>query len=103
MFAVIYSFEVKQDRKNDFENSWRELTRLIFKYEGSFGSRLHKESEHRYIAYAVWPDRETWANSGDKLPKEANEVRRMMIESCTEIKTIHELSMVDDLLDENRR
>ena len=53
-----------------------------------------------YIAYAQWPDKVTWQNSGGKLPDEANEHRVKMKSSCIEITTIHELEMTDDLLEQ---
>lgn len=74
------------------------MTLLIRKYEGGLGSRLHKQTDIRYIAYAQWPDRETWEKSGSKLPESADEIRKMMRESCEKIETIYELTVVDDLL-----
>lgn len=98
MFAVIYQFEVKENRKTQFIEAWEELTQLIYKYEGSLGSRLHAEKDYLFIAYAQWPDRETWKNSGDKLPDHADEVRAQMKEACVKIVTLHELDCINDLL-----
>tara|TARA_B110001450_G_C17641622_1_gene489523 strand:- start:1805 stop:1996 length:192 start_codon:yes stop_codon:yes gene_type:complete len=39
MFSVIYKFEIKPDRKDSFEKSWKDLTHLIYDYAGSLGSR----------------------------------------------------------------
>jgi heme-degrading monooxygenase HmoA len=52
MFTVIYSFQVKPGQVHKFEKAWKDLTLLISEYEGSLGSRLHKQSELSYIAYA---------------------------------------------------
>ncbi len=98
MFAVIYSFKVKEGQDEDFKKSWKGLTELIYQYENSLGSRLHKGEGQEYIAYATWPDHKTWDLSGDKLPPEADQWRTLMRETCTEIKTLHKLEMVDDLL-----
>ena len=101
MFAVIYTFEVHPDKDAIFIESWKNLTQLIYQYEGSLGSRLHKKNNEQYIAYAQWPDRKTWENSGSKLPEEANEYRKKMKEACVSISTQHELQMIEDLLARN--
>lgn len=98
MFTVIYSFEIKELKTNQFELAWHELTQLIYKHENSLGSRLHKSSDLQYIAYACWPDKATWENSGKNMPEEADIHRSEMREACSEIKTIFQLNLVDDLL-----
>ena len=98
MFIAIYQFDIKPEKRDQFVQSWKELTQLIYEFEGSLGSRLHRESEIRYIAYAQWPNRDRWKHSGDQLPEEANTWRAQMKEACTEIKTLHALEMDEDLL-----
>ena len=101
MFIVIYSFTTKPGQAKSFESAWEELTRLIYMHEGSLGSRLHKKSEGQYIAYAQWPDRETWDSSRMKLPDSAAEVRKRMKDSCSSIETLHELEVVNDLIQDD--
>ena len=98
MFTVIYTFHIRPKSVNSFKKSWKELTNLIYKYEGSLGSRLHKQSEFHYVAYAQWPDKTTWLNSGSKLPEKANEIKTIMSNSCLQIETLFELDIVEDLL-----
>lgn len=98
MFALIYQFEVKENKEPEFINAWEKLTQLIYEYEGSLGSRLHKQIDNVYIAYAQWPDKETWKNAGNNLPDSADEVRAKMREACTKIDTLHELECKIDLL-----
>lgn len=98
MFTVIYSFKIKINKEVTFEKAWGELTTLIYEYEGSLGSRLHKKSDKHYIAYAQWPDKETWENSGGNLPKESLAVRERMKNSCEEIEVLYKLEVVEDLL-----
>ena len=43
MYIVIYEFKVKENCDHKFINSWKILTNLIQKNEGSLGSRLHKK------------------------------------------------------------
>jgi heme-degrading monooxygenase HmoA len=98
MFSVIYSFQVKPGCEQDFIDSWAELTELIYQYEGSLGSRLHKKGDLHYIAYAQWPDKETWQKAGGKLPQSSISVRDEMKNSCEEIETLREWEVVKDIL-----
>ena len=98
MFTAIYHFTVKPGQETEFKEGWEGLTKLIYQHEGSLGSRLHHESDQTYIAYAQWPDRETWENAGGQLPPEADVYRKQMKSSCEKIKTIHELEVISDLL-----
>ena len=99
MFVAIYRFSTKADKQKQFKQAWHEMTKLIYEHEGSLGSRLHRESETEYIAYAQWPDRKAWQDSGNNLPETANKIRQAMQDSCEKIETLHELTVVDDLLE----
>ncbi len=98
MFIVIYSFQVKANREAQFIKAWTSLTELIYKYEGSLGSRLHHEKDNQYLAYAQWPSRETWENFGSKLPAQAKAYSQSMNEACDKTETLHTLSPISDLL-----
>ena len=98
MFTVIYSFEVIPNKEDDFKTGWKGLTELIYQYENSYGSRLHKLNNHSYIAYAAWPDKETWKNSGKNLPEKANEFYALMKASCSNTKVEYTLDVIEDLL-----
>ena len=98
MFCVIYSFHVKSTRQTEFIDSWTELTKLIYKYVGSYGSRLHKVSDELYIGYAQWPDKNIWDKSGNNLPEEANLYRENLRASCSHINTEYEMDTITDLL-----
>lgn len=98
MFAIIYSFQIKPGHEAQFEKAWRDMTLLIAKYEGGMGSRLHKESDLNYIAYAQWPDKKTRDAAGSNMPDEVHAIREAMNDACEKSDTIHEMEMVDDLL-----
>lgn len=98
MFAVIYHFEVIPGEEGSFIEGWKGLTQSIYQFEGSLGSRLHKKNEGNYIAYAQWPNRKSWEESGNNLPPEAAVFRKKMKDACRSIKTEHELEMIEDLL-----
>lgn len=98
MFTVIYKFNVKNGMNQEFIEGWKGLTELIFEYEGSLGSRLHSVHNDLYVAYAQWPNKSTWENSGSKLPKAADLFRDKMKNSCEQIETEYEMDVVCDLL-----
>ena len=97
-FSVIYSFKILDGRKDDFINCWAELSKLIYESEGSYGSRLHRVSDNLFIAYALWPDKETYLYSSNNLSEAATKYRQQMLDCCSEIKVEYELSVVKDLL-----
>ena len=97
MFAVIYSFKVKSNHVDQFIHSWEGLTKLIYEFEGSLGSRLHKVGELNYIAYAQWPSREKWEKAGSNLPESASDYRSEMRNACERVETSHEMEVVSDL------
>ena len=98
MIAVNYRFKVKSGKELIFEQSWRELTQLFYNHANSLGSRLHKEDDTTYFAYAQWPDNETRETGFSKLPETSNQFSTMMQESCDSIETLHAAEVVDDLL-----
>ena len=67
-------------------------------YEGGLGSRLHKQNNNQYIAYAQWPDKLTWENAGNNLPEKSKSIRQSMREACQLIETLYKLDVVDELL-----
>jgi len=101
-FTVVYSFKIIAGKENDFINAWAALTKLIYQFAGSYGSRLHKVDKNFFIAYAQWPDKVTWDISGDKLPEIANEIRKQMRQYCVEIKTEYEMTVVEDFLQDEQ-
>lgn len=98
MYIVIYAFKVKSNKESSFLESWRALTKLIYQYEGSLGSRLHKKEPLLFIAYAQWPDSKTFENAGKNLPIEANTYRDTMRNACKSIEVLEKLEVTDDLL-----
>ncbi|MFK8046432.1 MAG: VOC family protein [Crocinitomicaceae bacterium] len=97
MFTVIYTFKLFPNKTKDFVYNWEELTKLIYQYEKSFGSRLHKISDLNYLAYAQWPDKETWDNSGKNLPPSAQDFSKNMKAACEYTSTDYKLEVISDL------
>ena len=98
MYAVFYSFKVKPKQVKNFIKGWQGLTGLIYKYEGSLGSRLHKKGPFEYMAYAQWPSKNKFESSGENLPEKANEYRDLVRVSCEEIEVISKAEGVKNLL-----
>ncbi len=94
-FTVIYKFEIHKGESELFVKTWTELTLLIYEYEGSFGSRLHKINDEEYIGYAQWPSKLIFENSGKYLPDSATILRTKMRECCIKIEKILELNSVE--------
>lgn len=65
MIAVILEFDPIDGLENEFIASWIHCTQVIYKNFGSLGSRLHRSSDGKYIAYAQWPSKEVYAASAD--------------------------------------
>lgn len=98
MYIVMYSFKVKANKEEAFLESWRALTKLIYKYEKSLGSRLHKNEPLLYIAYAQWPSKEVFEKAGKNLPEESNACREAMKDSCETIQVLDKFEVIEDLL-----
>lgn len=98
MYCIIYRFEIKSGSEKEFKDAWQSLTLLFRRYAGSLGSRLHRAGDD-FIAYAQWPDKETYDRADVKLPKEeAERFRKQMAESCIKIERIPDLEVEIDLL-----
>ena len=102
MIAVVLKFKVKANQSKVFIGNWKLLTEYIYKYQNSLGSRLHREDDLNFIAYAQWPDRETLYNPKSKLPEEALKVRQKMRAACDKVEKLYELELTVDLLKQNK-
>ncbi|WP_179318754.1 antibiotic biosynthesis monooxygenase family protein [Winogradskyella helgolandensis] len=98
MYIVLYTITVKPNQEDNFIEAWKGLTTLIYKYEGSLGSRLHKKDALNFFAYAQWPDKNTFDNAGNNLPEEANYFRNIMKASYEKFEVLEKFEMIEDLL-----
>ena len=97
MFVAVYRFVVHPGTESAFEAAWRALTDLIYRHQGSLGSRLHRGEDGVYVAYAQWPSREAWA-APSAMGEDADAVRVAMKACCLEIETVYALDVIDDAL-----
>ena len=66
-----------------FVDAWTTMTLAIRESRGGLGSRLHRADDGLWIAYAQWPDRQTWERSQNAEPApdpEAAERMRQAVE-----------------------
>ena len=97
MFIALYRWKLREGREADFCAGWRRVTAEIYRRFGSNGSRLHKAEDGTWVAYAQWPDRQTWARARDAAVEDV-EAQSMMRESI-EARYPHVcMEVVDDLL-----
>jgi hypothetical protein len=60
MFLVLYEWRARPGKEEQFREGWRRGTRAITRRYGSFGSRLCRTDDGRFIGVAEWPDKATW-------------------------------------------
>ena len=98
MFCIIYQFKIHQGKEEKFIKSWEEVTETFKTHCGALGSRLHKNNEYDYIAYAQWPSKEVSDKAG--LPEEViNGAFSEMRSYCKSVEVLFELTPISDLLD----
>jgi hypothetical protein len=97
MFHVIYRWRVHEGKESQFEQSWAEVTRMIRAHRGGLGSRLHRCPDGTYVAYARWPDHDTWHRSGS-IPLPDDGVVARMKEAIASSEPPIQMTAVADLL-----
>ena len=65
MFVAVYWWRVHPGKEEQFRAAWRRGTEHITRIYGSHGSRLHRERDGRFVAYAEWPDEASWQRAFD--------------------------------------
>lgn len=77
MLSVVLEFEPIDGMESEFILAWRECTKVIYENFGSLGSRLHRSTTGKFIAYAQWPNEEVYEHSSE-WPEQLVEVRNRM-------------------------
>jgi quinol monooxygenase YgiN len=97
MFIALYHWKVKEGREKDFRECWHRITEGIYQRSGSLGSRLHQADDGTWVAYAQWPDRQTY-DAARSIPVIDAETRAMFRESIEEAYPDIYMNVTDDLL-----
>ena len=85
MFLVIYEWSVKPGKEALFEEAWRRGTVAITLTYGTYGSRLGRTSDGRFVGFAEWPDEARWrAAMAQGMVHGDVEARAMLAEAVLE-------------------
>ncbi len=85
VFVAVYWWRVHPGKEEHFRAAWRRGTELITERYGSFGSRLHREQDGRFIGVAEWPDEATWRAAFDaKMVYDDPETRAAFVDAIAE-------------------
>ena len=98
MHAVIYKFDVKKGREEEFKMAWKKLTKAYLEFSGSMGSRLHTDESGNFIAYALWPNQQILSEANQKLPETKKSLRDELRATCVSVQVLHKLEAVEDLI-----
>ncbi len=60
MFLAVYEWRAKPGKEDQFREAWRRGTIAITRRYGSYGSRLCRTPDGRFIGVAEWPDEASW-------------------------------------------
>ena len=97
MFIALYRWKVKEGHELNFREGWHRRTEEIYRNSGSFGSRLHQAEDGTWVAYAQWPDRNTY-DAAQTIAVVDAQARTMFRESIEEAYPDTYMQVVDDLL-----
>ena len=101
MFIVMFEFVVKEGFEEQFLASWPTTTQGIYLFKGSLGSRLHRDKNGAFIAYAQWPDEETYRKASDIAMSDEYENQRKLMRDSLNLeatKIIYEMEVEFDYL-----
>lgn len=102
MFIAVYRWRIKAGMEEQFREGWRLVTESIYRTYGSLGSRLHRDMDGSWVAYAQWPDRKHWERAQREGPvgdKGGLQMMRDSVESPADVeKPAFRLMVTDDLL-----
>lgn len=101
MYIVMFEFVVKEGYEAQFLKAWPIVTQGIYLFKGSLGSRLHKNINGEFIAYAQWPDEKTWQASTDiEMSKDYEKYRESMTDALNleSTKILYQMEVAVDYL-----
>lgn len=99
MFIAVYEFEIKPGAERAFRAAWLDVTKSIYRYCGSFGSRLHtSEQPHILLGYAQWPSKVQWEKEHHLTDPLYLEARETMQKYLIRSRTVYKLEVCDDYL-----
>lgn len=97
-FCVLYRFRVHPQHERNFITAWSKITAAIRQQHGGLGSRLHRAEDGLWLAYAQWPDRQSWERAGQQTQPVDAEAAQHMAEAIAERFPPLPLTPVKDML-----
>jgi quinol monooxygenase YgiN len=104
MFVALYRWRVKPGREAEFRAAWVAVTEATYRTYGSLGSRLHRDADGAWVAYAQWPSRAAWEAAWTQ-GKPADPAATATMRDCVEADSVDVqrrptmcLEVADDLL-----
>ncbi|MDT0263424.1 antibiotic biosynthesis monooxygenase family protein [Jatrophihabitans lederbergiae] len=94
MYALLYRWRLVRGAESEFKQAWSDMTVSIRSQCGSFGSRLHRCDDGTWVAYAVWPDRESRQRCMPDNPSAAAVMSTAVLERFEPLR----LTVVTDLI-----
>lgn len=101
MYIVVFDFVVKEECEAQFLKAWPTVTQGIYLFKGSLGSRLHRDGSGKFIAYAQWPDKQTYEQAATiEMSAEYEQARQDMHQSLhlEDTKVVHQMQVEVDYL-----
>jgi quinol monooxygenase YgiN len=97
-FVAIYRWRLDSAKVDQFLKAWADVTRGIKSKRGGLGSKIHREDDGTYVAYAQWPSREAWTHSS-QLPSVDPDASKAMADAVLETFPSLLLDPIEDLLE----
>ncbi|OHX34856.1 antibiotic biosynthesis monooxygenase family protein [Methylomonas sp. LWB] len=103
MFVAVYRWRVKPGYEAKFREGWLKVTDAVYQMYGSLGSRLHRDADGSWVAYAQWPDeaawREAWQSQRPIADPEGYAMLKDSVETCYELaEPVMKLTVLEDRL-----
>ena len=101
MFVAVYWWRVHPGKEDQFRAAWRRGTELITATYGSYGSRLHRAADGRFVGVAEWPDEATWQRAFDaKMVYDDPATRAAFVDAIADAprEPLLAMEVTDDLL-----
>lgn len=96
MFNVIYRWRIHAGKESQFQKAWMEATHLIRDHRGGLGSRLHQCPDGSFLAYAQWPDQQTWERASS-IPLPENTAMGQMKDAVASSEPPIQMTLLKDL------
>ncbi len=101
MFVAVYWWRVHPGKEEQFSPAWTRGTELITARYGSYGSRLHRAVDGRFVGDAEWPDEATWRRAFEaKMVYDEPETRAAFVDAIADapLEPLLAMELTDDLL-----